>query len=53
MNNTSVFNATVCIAGILLLAIHLIYLLIKKNKSKDEKNLMEFFIFTIIHFATY
>ena len=53
MNNTGVFNATVCIAGILLLAIHLIYLLIKKNKSKDEKNLMEFFIFTIIHFASY
>ena len=53
MNNNSVFNATVCIAGILLLAIHLLYLVIKKNKSKDEKNLMDFFIFTIIHFATY
>ena len=53
MSNNSIFNVTVCIMGIIILTIHIVELLIKKNKRKDEIALLDFFIFTVIHFATY
>ena len=53
MSNNSVFNAAVCIMGILILTIHVINLLVKKEKRKDEYSLINFFLFTIFHFATY
>ena len=53
MSKNSVFNASVCIIGILILAIHVANILIKKEKRKDEMILLNFFIFTIVHFATY
>ena len=53
MNPKSVFNATVCLLGVLILLIHIVNLLIKKERRKDENALLDFFIFTAIHFATY
>ena len=53
MNPKSVFNATVCLLGVLILLIHIVNLLIKKDRRKDENALLDFFIFTAIHFATY
>lgn len=37
----------------MILMIHVVNLLIKKGKRKDERILLDFFLFTIIHFATY
>lgn len=53
MSNNSVFNAAVCIIGILILLIHAVNIIIKKEKQKDEIILLDFFIFTILHFVTY
>lgn len=53
MNPKSVFNATVCLLGVLILLIHIVNLLIKKDRRKDENTLLDFFIFTAIHFVTY
>ena len=53
MENNAIFNATVCILGILILSIHTVNLIVKKGKRKDEKSLLDFFVFTIIHFTTY
>lgn len=53
MSPNTVFNATVCLLGVLLLSIHIVNLLLKKNRRKDENTLLNFFIFTTIHFATY
>ena len=53
MDSKSAFNAAVCIIGILLLLIHTVDLILKKNKRKDEKNLLIFIVFTAVHFATY
>ncbi len=53
MENNTIFNITVCILGILILTIHIVNLLIKKSKRKDEKTLLDFFVFTAVHFATY
>ena len=53
MSSNSIFNSTVCIMGILILSVHLIYLFSKRNKRRDEKVLMDFFVFTIFHFAVY
>ena len=39
--------------GILILTIHIVNLLMKKEKRKDEKSLLDFFVFTLVHFATY
>ena len=36
MNPKSVFNATVCLLGVLILLIHIVNLLIKKDRRKDE-----------------
>ena len=48
-----VFNATITLIGSVLLLIHIINLLIKKEKRKDEYALFIFFLFTMIHFAVY
>ena len=53
MDVKSTFNAAVCIIGIALLLIHTLDLLLKKNKRKDENNLLIFIVFTVVHFATY
>ena len=53
MANNVVFNTTVCIMGILILSVHLVNLIIKKNKRKDEITLFVFILFTIIHFFVY
>ena len=53
MTKNGVFNAAVCIIGILILTIHVVNLLVKKGRRKDERLLLEFFLFTILHFATY
>lgn len=53
MDNKSVFNATVCVIGIALLLIHTINFLVKKEKRKDEKLLLVFIVFTMLHFITY
>ena len=53
MENSYIFNATVCIIGILIFIVHIISIILKKNKRKDEMCLLEFFIFTILHFSIY
>ena len=53
MDKNSIFNMTVCIFGVLILLIHIVNLIVKKNKRKDEKCLLDFFVFTVFHFATY
>lgn len=53
MLGNEIFNATVCLIGIAILLIHVITLLLKKNKRKDELRLLDFLLFTAIHFATY
>ena len=53
MENSYIFNATVCIFGILMLGIHTLSIILKKNKRKDEMCLLDFFIFTILHFSIY
>ena len=53
MDVKSTFNAAVCIIGIALLLIHTLDLVLKKNKRKDENNLLIFIVFTVVHFATY
>ena len=53
MDKNSIFNATVCIMGILILTIHIVNLIVKKEKRKDEKTLLDFFVFTVVHFVTY
>ena len=53
MDNKSVFNATVCLLGVFILLIHIVNLLLKKNRRKDENSLLSFFLFTMVHFTTY
>ena len=53
MENSYIFNATVCIIGILIFIVHIISIILKKNKRKDEMCLLNFFIFTILHFSIY
>ena len=53
MNPKSVFNATVCIIGAAILLIHIVNILLKKERRKDENSLLYFFIFTMVHFLTY
>ena len=53
MDSKTTFNATVCIVGIAFLLIHTVNLLLKRDRRKDENNLLFFIVFTIIHFATY
>ena len=53
MNPKSIFNATVCIIGSLILLLHIVSLLLKKGRRKDENALLAFFVFTVVHFLTY
>lgn len=53
MSGNAIFNSTVCIIGIAILLIHIVNLLTKKNKRKDENRLLWFLLFTAFHFATY
>ena len=53
MDPKSVFNATVCLLGALILLIHIANVLMKRNRRKDENNILIFFIFTMIHFVLY
>ncbi|MBQ9276558.1 MAG: histidine kinase, partial [Clostridia bacterium] len=53
MSNNVIFNVTVCIIGILIFTIHAVNIIIKKQKRKDERSLLDFLVFTIIHFSTY
>ena len=53
MDVKSVFNAAVCVIGIAILLVHTVNILLKKNRRKDENNLLIFVVFTIIHFSTY
>ena len=53
MDSKTTFNTTVCIVGIAFLLIHTVNLLLKRDRRKDENNLLFFIVFTIIHFATY
>ena len=53
MQGNEIFNATVCIIGIAILLIHVVNLLLKKSKRNDELHLMDFLVFTVVHFATY
>ena len=53
MKNSYIFNASVCIIGILIFIVHIISIILKKNKRKDEISLLDFFIFTILHFSIY
>ena len=53
MSSKGVFNAVVCAIGILIFFIHVIGLVIKKDKRRDEKILLSFFLFMIILFTTY
>ena len=53
MTKNGIFNAAVCIIGILIFLIHVVNVIAKQKKCKDEKVLLTFFIFTILHFATY
>ena len=53
MKGNAIFNATICIIGIAIIFIHVVNLIIKKNRRKDENQLLLFLVFTIVHFATY
>lgn len=53
MSSNSVFNATVCLIGIIILSVHIASVLFKRNRRKDENFLLAFFVFTLVHFATY
>ncbi len=53
MDVKAVFNATVCLLGVLILSIHIVNIILKKDRRKDENALLRFFIFTVIHLITY
>lgn len=53
MAGNSVFNATICILGIFIFSIHIVNVLLKKDRRKDENVLLAFFAFTLFHFVTY
>jgi len=53
MSNNVIFNVTVCIIGIVIFTIHAVNIIIKKQKRKDERALLDFLLFTIAHFTTY
>ena len=53
MSENVVFNITVCIIGILILAIHCVNILLKKKRRNDETALLQFVLFTAVHFAIY
>lgn len=46
-------NATVCIVGFCVLLTHIVNLIMKRNKRKDENILLWFLVFTNFHFLVY
>ncbi len=53
MEGNAIFNATVCTIGISILLIHIVNLLIKRDRRKDENRLLIFLVFTAFHFLVY
>lgn len=53
MEYKTVFNATVCIIGIIFLLIHAINISLKKNKRKDDLIFLGFIILTTVLFGLY
>lgn len=53
MKNNVIFNITVCIIGIVIFTIHAVNIIIKKGKRQDERSLLVFLIFTVVHFLIY
>ena len=53
MDSKSVFNLSVCLIGILVLSVHIVSVILKRERRKDENALLLFFAFTMLHFATY
>lgn len=48
-----IFNITICIVGIAILLVHIVDSIFKKNKRRDEFRLLNFLMFTAIHFISY
>ena len=46
-------NLTICAIGILIFLVHIVDIILKKNKRNDEKWLLVFISFTAFHFAIY
>ena len=53
MDNNVVFNITVCLVGFVILSVHIVNVLLKKERRRDENALLSFLIFTALHFAVY
>ena len=53
MEPNVIFNITMCSLGIAIFLIHIVNLILKRNKRSDEKRLLVFLAFTAFHFATY
>ena len=53
MSNNAIFNATVCLVGFVILLVHIANILMKKNRRKDENALLNFIVFTALHFDIY
>ena len=53
MDIKSAVNITICGVGILILLIHIVNLLMKKHRRKDENRLLVFMAFTVLHLAAY
>ena len=53
MANNVVFNMAICIMGTLIMLIHIVNILIKKDRRKDQNALLVFIAFTAFHFLFY
>lgn len=53
MDGNVIFNITICIVGIAILLVHIMDSIFKNNKRKDEFRLLNFLMFTAIHFISY
>lgn len=53
MDYKTVFNATVCVVGILFLIIHAVNISLKKNKRRDDLIFLGFILLTGVLFALY
>lgn len=53
MNANTGIKITICGIGIMIFLIHIVSLIIKRNKRNDEKWLLFFMIFNVFHFSIY
>lgn len=53
MENNVVFNMAVCLIGFFILMVHVVNIVMKKGKRKDEEVLLVFVAFTAFHFLSY